>query len=117
MLDSKLTFTTHMKAVSESVTNSAKAIERLMPNICGLSLAKRSLLTTVVTSRLLYAAPIWVKRATKFEIHCETINRVLRLAAVRVARCNRMVSTAAALVLAGIPRAIYWPSRRNRCAE
>lgn len=59
MLDSKLTFTTHIKAVAAATVNSAKAIGRLMPKIGGPSTAKRSLLASVVVSRLLNAAPVW----------------------------------------------------------
>lgn len=103
VLDSKLTFTAHMKAVAASATNTAKAIGRLMPNVGGPSMAKRSLLASVVISKLLYAAPVWATRSVPFESNRKTLNRALRLAAMRITRCYRTVSTAAALVLAGIP--------------
>lgn len=40
MLDSKLTFTHHIRAVSTATTASARAIVRLMPNVGGPSAAK-----------------------------------------------------------------------------
>lgn len=105
-LDSKLTFTTHIQTVSASATNSARVIERLMPNVGGPSTAKRSLLASVVASRLLYTAPMWAVRATSYVTNRAKMDRSLRLAAVRIARCYHTVSTAAALVLAGIPLAM-----------
>lgn len=102
-LDSKLTFTTHVKAVSASATTSAKAIGRLLPNVGGPSMAKRLLLATVVQAKLLYAAPVWTERAANFKTNVVGLNRSLRLAAIRVARCYRTVFTSTALVLAGLP--------------
>lgn len=65
-LDSRLTFTAHIRAVSSVAINSAKVIGRLMPNIGGPSVAKRALLASVVSARLLYAASVWAKRASEF---------------------------------------------------
>lgn len=115
-LDSKLSFTAHVKTVSVAAVNSAKAIGRLLPNIGGPSAAKRALLASVVSARLLYAAPVWAKRAFEFAINTETMDRALRIAAIRIARCYRTVSTPAALFLAGTPRATYWHSRGRRSA-
>lgn len=102
-LDSKLTFTTHLRMASALANNTAKAIGRLMPNVGGPSMAKRLLLASVVSAKLLYAAPVWVERAVKFDVNRKALDRSLRLAAIRVTRCYRTVSTAAALVLAGLP--------------
>lgn len=66
-------------------------------------MAKRLLLASVVSARLLYAAPVWVERAVKYEVNQKVLNSSLRLAVIRITRCYRTVSTAAALVLAGIP--------------
>lgn len=58
-LNPKLTFTHHIRVVTESAMASARAVGRLMPNVGGPSVTKRMLLSVVVTSRLLYAAPVW----------------------------------------------------------
>lgn len=57
----------------------------------------------VVAAKLLYAAPAWAENAVKFDVNRKAFNRPLRLAAIRITRCYRTVSTAAALALAGIP--------------
>lgn len=57
-LDSKLTFTLHIRAILASAEALARVVSRLMPNVGGPSATKRKLLTTVVTSTLLYATPV-----------------------------------------------------------
>lgn len=52
-LDPKLTFTWHIRAVTESAMASARAVGRLMPNVGGPSVVKRRLLSSVMTSKLL----------------------------------------------------------------
>lgn len=66
-------------------------------------MAKRLLLTLVVTSRLLYAASVWADRVINYAVNIHNMSRPLRLAAIRAIRCYRTVSTALALVLAGLP--------------
>lgn len=68
-------------------------------------MAKRRLLATVVTSRLLYAAPVWAARASKYGVNDAALGRAQRLAALRITHCYRTVSTAAALFLAEMPPA------------
>lgn len=70
-LDSKLSFTRHIRAVSASAAVSARAIGRLMPNVSGPSVAKRRLLAAVVSSKLLYAAPVWATRAVALKCNVE----------------------------------------------
>lgn len=103
MLDAKLTFTAHLRSVLASATNSAKAISRLMPNVSGPSVAKWFLLSSVEPVKLLYATPVWAENEVKFDVNRKAFNKSLRLAAIRITRCYRTVSTAAALALAGIP--------------
>lgn len=105
ILDRNLAFTSHIRTVSERAAGAATAVGRLMPNMGGPSMTKRTLLQLVVSSRLLYAAPVWAARATQFECNKSAMHRAQRLSALRVARCYRTVSGAAALVLAGFPPA------------
>ncbi|KAL4103861.1 hypothetical protein QTP88_019196 [Uroleucon formosanum] len=60
ILDKRLTFTAHAVNVATKAARSAAALSRLMPNISGPAQWKRRLLTSVVESQLLYAAPVWI---------------------------------------------------------
>lgn len=102
-LDSHLSFTAHVKTVASAAVKSTKAIGRLLPNVGGPSQAKRALLASVMSAKLLYAAPVWAKKASGFITYVATMNRALRIAVIRVSRCYQTVSAAAALFLAGIP--------------
>lgn len=55
----------------------------------------------IMSSRLLYAAPTWTNRATKYVICRNAIIRTQRMAALRVIWANRTVSANVALFLAG----------------
>lgn len=93
-------FTEHIQEVAERASTAAMAVGRLMPNIDGPSFAKRTLLQSVVSSRLLYVAPVWAERAVQFACNQEAMGRAQRLSALRVIRGYRTISGAAALVLA-----------------
>ncbi|KAL4121985.1 hypothetical protein QTP88_014400 [Uroleucon formosanum] len=102
-LDSHLTFSGHFTTVSGKASQAALAIGRLMPNLGGPSQSKRTLLMSVVNSRLLYACPTWAERACKYAICRNLMIRAQRIAALRVTRAYRTVSAEAALFLAGTP--------------
>lgn len=57
-LDTRLSFGDHMKKTAESASKTATALSQLLPNLGGLSQEKRVLLSLVISSRLLYVAPI-----------------------------------------------------------
>lgn len=99
-LDRYLTFTKHVANASSSASQAASAIGRLMPNVGGPSTAKRRLLQSVTQSKLLYAAPVWGLGATTTAKNRNSLIRAQRLSALRIARCYRTVSDAAALVVA-----------------
>ncbi|KAL4088732.1 hypothetical protein QTP88_023816 [Uroleucon formosanum] len=61
-LDTRMTFVEHFNTVAAGARKAAVAIERLMPNVGGPSQSKRSLLMSVVHSRLLYGAAVWADR-------------------------------------------------------
>lgn len=105
-LDSKLSFTRHIRAVSTSAAVSARAVGRLMPNVGGHSAAKRRFLSSVIFGRLLYAALVWATKAAKFEMNKTVLGRAQSLAALRVTRCYRTVSTVAVTFLAEMPPAV-----------
>lgn len=70
-LDSKLTFTQHIRAASTFTGKAAQAIGRLMPNVVCPSVGKRRLLASVVANKLLYAVAVWVSSGLKFRVNCE----------------------------------------------
>jgi len=57
-LDIKRNFNDHILAAMSRARKTAAALGRLMPNMSVPSQAKRSLLMSVVHSKLLYAAPV-----------------------------------------------------------
>lgn len=103
VLDTKRTFVPHLKMVSGAAVKAAKAVGRLMPNTGGPSWAKRRLLASVVSNRLLYAALVWSIQATKYDANRVALLRDQRIVAIRIARCYRTVSAAAAFILADTP--------------
>jgi len=62
ILDKRLTFAAHVDAVAKKAARTTEALARLMPNIGGPSEWKRKLLSSVVDSQFLYAAPVWISR-------------------------------------------------------
>ena len=58
-LDRRLSLGEHLQIATAKAIQCGTALIRLMPNIGGPREAKRRLVTNVVNSKLLYAAPIW----------------------------------------------------------
>lgn len=96
-----LGFRTHVESAAAGAQITSTALSRLMPNVGGPRQKKRSLLVTVVTSKLLYAAPIW-GAAMAFNCNVTSLDRPQRTIAIRTIMAYRTVSTAAALVMAGM---------------
>lgn len=76
-----------------------------------------NVLTSVVHSKLLYAAPIWSTIGTKTAKNRYAMTRTQRLIALRVIRAYRTVSDQAALMLARIPPADLLAKERCRVSE
>lgn len=85
-----------------------------MPNVGGPTASKRLLLTTVVRSKLLYAAPVWTTAAIKTAKNRGMLDRALRPTALRTIRAYRTVSTNGAFFLAGVPPDDLQASERSR---
>lgn len=64
-IDSKLGYAMHAEIASGGAQILARQISHLMPNVRGPRQRARSLLASVVTSRLLYGAPIWADSMLK----------------------------------------------------
>jgi len=100
-LSSVLGYRKHIEVAGDKGTRTAAALSRLMPNVGGPSAAKRKLLTMVVHSQLLYAAPIWCD-ALQHEVNRNKLSSPQRKMALRVASAYCTVSYTAIMVVAGI---------------
>lgn len=101
IIDSKLSFNSHIKYVEAKARASAVSLCRIMPNTRGPKYHRRRILAEVVKSIILYASPIW-SRSMKFRTYCSRLNSVYRLIALRVCCAYRTVSDEAAFVIAGM---------------
>lgn len=101
-LDSRLTFSEHTTRAAAKAAVAGEQIARLMPNVGGPKTSRRKLLNEIVTSTLLYGAPIWAN-ALGVERNRIKMARVQRRSAIRIISAYRTVSEDASLVLARTP--------------
>lgn len=86
------------------------ALDRMVPNLRGHSRDKRALLSSVVSSKLLYTTPVWLGfKAARNRV---IVNQQHRLAAILIARNYR--SFESSMVLAGTPPAVLLSIERSR---
>lgn len=101
MIDTRLTFKTHLEVVSSKASKIYSVLSRILPNTGGAKQSRRTLLANVVTSILLYGAPIWASA-----MDCATYKRkmrsIYRLCALRVACAFRTVSDEAVFLVTGM---------------
>jgi len=98
LIDTRLSFKQHLAEVSFKAEKINRALTLMMPNIGGPKTGRRRLLSTVVESVTLYAAPIWAH--AKYH-NMQQIARVQRRSALRVSCAYRTVSEEAIAVIAG----------------
>jgi len=103
-----MTFTKHAElvadraaTVADRAASAAKHLGYLMPNMGGPREKSRRLLTSVTTSRLMYAAPFWVD--TMSAKGWKKLAAIHRRSQLRVACSYRTVSHEAGAVISGIP--------------
>lgn len=113
MLDVRLSFKQHIESVAAKGAKVGAALARLMPNIGGPKQARRTLLATVITSILLYAAPIW-HEALKVASYRREMVSVYRTTLLRVAAGYRTISYEAVCVVAGMPPLEILADERSR---
>lgn len=104
MIDSRLSYKSHLITATQKARRVTMALARLMPNTRGAGQNKRRLLASVTTSTLMYAAPIWANSMER-ESYRRMLASVQRLSALRVVCAYRTVSYDAVCVLAGMPPA------------
>lgn len=95
-LDSKMVFAEHINKTVE------KSLSILMPNIGGPRASKRRLISSVIHSQILYAAPVFSTAMSNINL-VKKLNRVRRLMAIKISSAYRTISGEAAGVIAGIP--------------
>ncbi|XP_054734732.1 uncharacterized protein LOC129242200 [Anastrepha obliqua] len=61
MVDTRLSFKQHLAAVNNKAAAVMGALTKILPNIGGPQGERRKLLSTVVDSIILYAAPVWAE--------------------------------------------------------
>lgn len=92
----------HIVKTAARAETTANSLCALMPNIGGPRSSKRRVLSSVVHSIMLYAAPAWevIMDVAKYK---KMFSRIQRRLALRVCSAYRTTSTDAVLVIAGIP--------------
>lgn len=102
MIDNKWSFNEHIRYVERKANKMMRALNSLMPNLRGPDKKRRRLYANVVTSVILYGAPVWGD-----VLACNRLSRILisleRTVAQRVISAYRTVSYNAALLLARLP--------------
>ena len=80
-LDKKWTFKRHIKEAATKASIACTSLSRLIPNIGGPWPERRKLLSTVVESIHLYAAPTWAVRALSTDVdkHMGAVQRKMNL--------------------------------------
>lgn len=91
----------HIARVAQKADKTAAALCRIMPNIGGPSTGTRTVISSVVNSILLYAAPTWNKWVLKAKYR-KILERTQRKTLIRVARAYRTTSTRALQAITGI---------------
>jgi hypothetical protein len=101
MIDDRLNFNSHIDYICGKASRSQTAISRIMPNRGGPKSSSRRLIASVVTSILRYGCVAWA-HAVERKCNSVKVNRVHRLAVLRVASAYRTVSYDAVCVIAGM---------------
>lgn len=101
MLDTKLTFWTHICKAADRAAKVVAQLSRLMANVGGPSPDKRKLLMRTAEAIMLYGAEVWAE-ALKLEKYRRRMEAVQRRGALRICSAYRTVSGSAAQIIAGV---------------
>lgn len=114
IMDDKLQFTEHMEYVEKKTKKVTRNLWRLMPNLHGPSEKRRRLYANVISSIVLYAAPIWKHKATqKGKVH-GILKELHRNVVLRVIAAYKTVSHDAAAIISRIPPYHYTAESRKK---
>lgn len=103
IIDDKFTFHEHMDHISSKVTKITRSLWKLMPNLHGPDERKRRLYANVLSSVVLYAAPVWAHKATKKGRVQSSLKAIHRGIVQRIIAAYRTVAYDAAALLSRIP--------------
>lgn len=107
LVDSTWCFRDHFKYVKNKVATVLRALSKLMPNLRRPGERRRRLYANVMTSVVIYAAPVWTGGfASAPDAVTRPWSRLQRVIAIRVIAAYRTVSYNAATLLARMPP---WP--------
>ena len=101
-LNRRLSFGEHLQIATAKTIQCGAALTRLMPDISGPREAKRRLVRSVVNSKLLYAAPVWISALNNHAIQ-KKLYSAQRGVVLRIVSVYRNVSTSDVLVLVSVP--------------
>lgn len=115
IIDSMWSFKEHFKYIESKIAKVTRALHRIMPNLKGPSAHSRKLFANVITSVVMYAAPVWGEKfaATSRGI-TNNFRRIQRSVAIRIIAGYRTISYDAATLLAGTPPWTLLASSRSR---
>ena len=112
-LQKNMAWKTHIAKVAEKAEKTLRSLGQLMPNIRGPRASKRRTLASVVTSTILYAAPVWesVLQVGKYR---KILDGVMRRGNLRICSAYRTAPSAAIEVISGIPPIHLQVAERTR---
>lgn len=102
IMDKDMKMTEHVKMVTTKAEAAAIALSKLLPNVGGPRQSKRRVMSSVVYSILLYAAPVW-RKAINIAKYRKLTEKVQRRISLRICSAYRTLSTEAAVLLADTP--------------
>lgn len=101
VIDNRLNYREHIVYAGDKAARLQSALAGILPNTGGPRQGRRLLLAKVVTSAILYAAPIWAE-ALNVQTNRRKLAATYRLSALRAISGFRTISDEAACVLAGM---------------
>jgi len=99
--DPRQRFLEHAKLAAKRAMEAGRHLAQILPNLRGAKQKTRRVLSTVVTSRLLYGAPIWAEKMSDEAM--ATMESAYRRTMLRVACCYSTTSYDAAAVVSSMP--------------
>lgn len=116
MVDSNWKFGEHIRFIKEKANRVMQALNHLMPNLRGPDERRRRLYAGVVTSIMLYGAPVWGEALINNRMAGRLVS-IERTLAQRVISAYRTVSYNAALLLARLPPVRLMATMRKKIFE
>jgi len=118
IIDRSWNFRKHFSYIEGKSAKVTRSLSRLMPNLRGPGERKRQLYATIVTSVVMYAAPVWGRELSSSPDRVvRALRRLQRTVAIRIVAAYRTVSFDASTLLARMPPWTLEASFRCRVYE